>query len=79
MFRSESNTVFCFSCQQNLTEALGNKEEMEVSNNKYEKILDAHEKIIEISKRFRERLAERPLHPEVQKKAEKVKKEKNAS
>lgn len=52
---------------------------MEVSNNKYEKIFDAHEKIIEISKRFKERLAERPLQPEVQKKTEKAKKEKNIS
>lgn len=63
MFRTESNAVFCFTCQQNLSEVLENMEEIEASNTKYQKITDAYEKVIEISKRVRERLAERVLQP----------------
>jgi hypothetical protein len=72
-----NRTIFCFTCQQTLSEALEQKEEMETSNAKIDKISDAHAKVIEVAKKLHERLEEKALlPPEPEKKVEKVKKEK---
>lgn len=56
VYRMQNATVHCFTCQQSLTEVLGQKEEMENSNTKLDKIIDVHARVIELAKKLHERL-----------------------
>ena len=56
VYRTQNRTIYCFTCQQSLTDALVRKEEMETSNSKIDKIADYHEKVIELAKKLNERL-----------------------
>lgn len=55
VFREKEKIVYCFTCQQNLTQSIRGNEEKENSNGKLEKVLEAHQRVIEFSTKLVER------------------------
>lgn len=63
VFREKEKIVYCFGCQQNLTELIGGNDEKENSNGKLEKIVEAHQRVIEFSTKLAERFETFSVNP----------------
>lgn len=56
VYRMQNSTIHCFTCQQSLTDTLGQREFMENSNAKMDKIVDGHARVLEFAKILHEKL-----------------------